>query len=107
MAMVDGDGSRQRLDVVVLRRLSLGDFCCESYIGPFTEVACSEETKAVTPSTVRRYGRVPGAPPVPYQVGTQFVQHRDPVDLVHMATRKSAFNAQILLQKKSKTARKT
>ena len=60
MDLVDGDGSRQHLDVVVVRRLSLGDFCCESYIGPFMEVACFEETKAVAPGTVGRYGRVPG-----------------------------------------------
>ena len=105
MDLVDGDGFRQRLDVVVVRRLSLGDFCCESYIGPFTEVACFEETKAVAPGTVGT-GGCRGAPPVPYQVGTQFVQRRDPFDLVQMETCKSAFNAQISLHKKSKTARK-
>ena len=35
-----------------------GDFCCESYMGAFTEVACFEETKAVAPGTGARYGRV-------------------------------------------------
>ena len=54
---MDGDGSRQRLDVVVVLRLSWGDFCCESYMGPFTEVACFKETKAVAHGTVGRYGR--------------------------------------------------
>ena len=47
MEMVALDGSRQRLDVVVVRLLVFGDFCCESYMGPFTEVPCFEETKAV------------------------------------------------------------
>ena len=59
MDLVDGDGSRQRLDVVVVRRLSLGDFYCEYSIGLFTEVACFEETKVVAPGTVGRYRRVP------------------------------------------------
>ena len=47
------DGSRQRLDVVVVRPLSddLGDFCGESYVGAFTEVAWIEETKAVVHGT--------------------------------------------------------
>ena len=33
--------------------------------------------------------------PVPGRAGAQLDQHRDPVDLVLMATRKSAFNAHI------------
>ena len=57
MAMVDGDGSRQCLDMVVVRLLVFGDFCCESYMGPFTEVAYFEETEAVAHGTVGRYGR--------------------------------------------------
>ena len=96
---MDGDGSRQRLDVVVVLRLSWGDFCCESYMGPFTEVACFEETKAVAPGTVGRYGQEPGCSARTVSSGAQVVQLRDPFDLVQMATRKSAFNAQILLQK--------
>ena len=60
MDLVDGDGSRQRLDVVVVRLLIFGDFCCESYMGPFTQVACFEETKAVAHGTVGWYGWVPG-----------------------------------------------
>ena len=96
---MDGDGSRQRLDVVVVLRLSWGDFCCKSYMEPFTEVACFEETKAVAPGTVARYGRVARCSARTVSSGAQVVQLRGPFDLVQMATRKSAFNAQILLQK--------
>ena len=96
---MDGDGSRQRLEVVVVFLLSWGDFCCESYMGPFPEVACFEETKAVTPGTVERYGRVARCCARTVSSGAQVVQLRGPFDLVQMATRKSAFNAQILLQK--------
>ena len=43
---------------------SFGDFCGESYVGAFTEVAWIEETKAVAHGTGAWYGRVL----CPYQV---------------------------------------
>ena len=96
---MDGDGSWQRLNVVVVLRLSWGEFCCESYMGPFTVVACFEETNEVAPGTVARYGRVARCSARTVSSGAQVVQLRGPFDLVQMATRKSAFNAQISLQK--------
>ena len=87
------DGSRQRLDVVVVRLLVFCDFCGESYMRAFTEVARFEETKAVTPGTGARYGRVV---PVPDPPGALSAALRDPFDLVILATRKSSLNAQIL-----------
>ena len=99
MDLVDGDGCRQRVDVVVVRLLVFYDFCCESYMGPFTVVACFEETKAVAPGTVVRYRRAARCSARTVSSGAQVVQLRGPFDLVQMATRKSAFNAQISLQK--------
>ena len=52
------DGSWKRLDVVVVRLLVFGDFCCESYMGTFTEVDGFKETKAVAPGTVAWYRRM-------------------------------------------------
>ena len=91
--MVALDGSRQRLDVVVVRLLVFGDFCGESYMGAFTEVAWFGETKAVAPGTGAWYG---WAVPVPGPPGAHSAQLRNPFDLVILATRKSALNAQIL-----------
>ena len=114
MAMVDGDGAGgwRWISAASGRGCCadgslFGDFCCESYMGAFTEVACFEETKAVAPGTGGRYGRVAGAPPVPCHPGLKLFSFAIPLTWCRLATRKSAFNAQISLLEVSITARKT
>ena len=99
MDLVDGDGSRQRLDVVVVRLLVFGDFCCESYMGPSRKLLVSRRRRRWHTVRSDGTGENRGAPPVTGRAGAQSDQLRDPVDLVLLATRKSAFNAWILLQK--------
>ena len=93
MEMVALDGSRQRLDMVVvwlLRSLFFSATSVANFIwGP--------SRKLLGLRRRRRWHMVrAGVVPVPGPPGAQTAQVRDPFDLVILATRKSAFNAQIL-----------
>ena len=74
-------------------RLSFCEFCCEEYMGAFTEVPCFEETKVVAPCTGAPYG---GIVPVRDRTGAYLDQLRDPFDLVKLETRELSFNALML-----------